>query len=279
MHQFYENNILEFGHYLQDQERSCATVQKYLRAVERFYHWLPEGKCIDKQSVICYKETLLNDHVPGGVNVILAALNGFFRFMGWQDCIVRALHIQRKVFSAPETELTRQEYLQLVKAARKKQDIRLSLLLQLMASTGIRVSEIQYLTAEALKQNRIQIHLKGKIRTILLPGKLYKKLRQYQHCHNIQTGPIFRGQNGKALDRRSIWAQMKRLCEAANVPKTKVFPHNLRHLFARTFYEVQRDITKLADVLGHSSIETTRIYLLSSGQEHQKILDGLCLVC
>lgn len=279
MHQLDKEDIAKFGTYLYNQERSRATIQKYLRTVECFYEWLPGDKLFNKEIVIRYKSYLSSHHAPGGVNVILAAVNGFLRFMGWQDCAVKSVHIQRRVFSAPEAELNKEEYQALVKAAEEKQDNRLSLILQFMASTGIRVSEIKYLTVEALERNRIQIHLKGKIRTILLPGKLCQKIRKYQHQQHIKTGPIFLNCHGKPLDRRTIWAQMKRLCESANVSKAKVFPHNLRHLFARSFYSVQKDIAKLADVLGHSSIETTRIYLISSGLEHQKLLDRLCLVC
>lgn len=279
MHRLEKENIQAFGRYLYEQERSPATVEKYLRSLERFYVWMPEEKNVDKPTVIAYKKELSKHHVPAGVNTVLAALNGFFRYMTWQDCTVRALHIQRRVFSAPETELSREEYMRLVGAAREKKDSRLALLLQLIASTGIRVSEIRYVTAEALERNRVQIQLKGKIRTILLPGKLCRKLKAYQHQRGIRSGPIFLTRTGKALDRREVWAQMKRLCNAAGVDKSKVFPHNLRHLFARTFYQAQQDIVKLADVLGHSSIETTRIYLLSSGQEHQRVLDRLRLIC
>lgn len=279
MYQLEPTAIRAFGSYLQEQERNAATVQKYLRSLERFYFWLPPDKGVDKAAVMAYKESLLESHVPGGVNTILAALNGFFRFMGWHSCHVKALHIQRRVFSDPGSELSREEYLRLVSAARKKGDTRLELLLQLMASTGIRVSEIRYVTVAALDTGRVQIRLKGKIRTILLPEKLCRKLRDYQRCQKIQEGPLFLTRNRKAMDRRDIWLQMKRLCDLAGVAKEKVFPHNLRHLFARTFYKVQKDIVKLSDLLGHSSIETTRIYLLSSGQEHQKILDSLHLIC
>lgn len=279
MYQLEPTAIRAFGSYLREQERSAATVQKYLRSLERFYFWLPPDKGVDKAAVMAYKESLLESHVPGGVNTILAALNGFFRFMGWHSCHVKALHIQRRVFSDPGSELSREEYLRLVSAARKKGDTRLELLLQLMASTGIRVSEIRYVTVAALDTGRVQIRLKGKIRTILLPKKLCRKLRDYQRRQKIQEGPLFLTRNRKAMDRRDIWLQMKRLCALAGVDKEKVFPHNLRHLFARTFYKVQKDIVKLSDLLGHSSIETTRIYLLSSGQEHQKILDSLHLIC
>lgn len=279
MHQLEPSAIREFGIYLREQERSTATIEKYLRSLEQFYSWLAPEKQVDKATTIAYKKFLLRSHVPRGVNVILAALNGFFRFMGWHSCHVNALRIQRQVFSAPDSELSRDEYLRLVAAARKKGDMRLELLLQLIASTGIRVSEVRYVTVAALKTGRVQIQLKGKIRTILLPKKLCHKLRDYQRHQNIQQGPLFITRSQRAMDRRDIWLQMKRLCILAGVAKEKVFPHNLRHLFARIFYNAQQDIVKLSDILGHSSIETTRIYLLSSGQEHQKILDSLHLLC
>lgn len=279
MYQLEPSAIQEFGIYLQAQERSAATIQKYLRSLERFYFWLPPQRGVDKATVMAYKAHLLENHTPGGVNTILAALNGFFRFMGWHSCRVKALHIQRRVFSDPNSELSREEYLRLVVAARKKGDSRLELLLQLMASTGIRVSEIRYVTVATLDTGRVLIRLKGKVRTVLLPEKLCRKLRDYQRHQKIVEGPLFLTRNLRAMDRRDIWLQMKGLCALAGVPRDKVFPHNLRHLFARSFYKAQKDIAKLADLLGHSNIETTRIYLLSSGQEHQKVLDSLHLVC
>ena len=279
MHDFHKREILKFTEYLRQQERSEATIKKYNHTLETFYCWLPEKKLVDKALAMQYKEELCKTHAPAGVNTILAALNGFFRFMGWHDCTVKALRIQRRIFSAPDEELSREEYLRLVDAAEQKRDRQLSLLLQLMASTGIRVSEIRYVTVEALGHNQVQIRLKGKIRTILLPGKLCHKLRKYQRQQKITSGPLFLSRSGNPLDRRSIWSRMKRICSAAKVKREKVYPHNLRHLFARAFYHVQKDIAKLADVLGHSSIETTRIYLLSSGQEHKKILDRLNLLC
>lgn len=279
MHKLKQTSIRRWEKYLREQERSAATITKYLRALERFDLWLPSDKMVAKAVVIAYKDALLRDHTPSGVNTILAALNGFFRYMHWADCLVKTLPIQRRVFSPPEKELTRGEYQRLVETARRKRDVRLELLLQLMASTGIRVSEIRYVTAASLAAHRVLICLKGKTRTILLPEKLCAKLRRYQHQRGIVSGPIFLTRTNRAMDRREIWAQMKALCAAANVAREKVFPHNLRHLFARTFYNAQKDIAKLADVLGHSRIETTRIYLISSGREHQAILDRLQLIC
>ena len=279
MRQICKIDIAAFLQGLAEQERSAATIDKYDRALERFWDWLPKSKTIEKTVVIQYKEILTEHYAPAGVNTTLAVLNGFFRFMGWYDCIVKPLQIQRKVFSSADKELNREEYQKLVQAAKEKEDTRMVLLLQLMASTGIRVSEIRYVTAEAVEKKSVCIHLKGKIRTILLPEKLCKKLSKYHKEKGILSGSIFVTRTGRPMDRKEIWAGMKRLCQRAGVSAQKVFPHNLRHLFARSFYAVQKDIAKLADLLGHSSIETTRIYLLSSGQEHRQILDRLCLIC
>lgn len=279
MHRMNQGNIQAYTAYLEEQERSSATIEKYQRALDRFYHWTSEGSNIDKASVIQYKEQLTQSFAPAGVNATLAALNGFFRFLGWTDCVVKPLHIQRRVFSTADKELSKEEYRRLVYAARQKKDTRMVLLLQLMASTGIRVSEVRYVTAEAIKEKTIQIQLKGKFRTILLSDQLCCLLEKYRKEQKISSGALFLTRTGRTMDRKEIWAQMKRLCRAAQVPESKVFPHNLRHLFARSFYSEQKDIAKLADLLGHSSIETTRIYLLSSGQEHRQLLDRLCLIC
>lgn len=279
MNQMQREDIQAFRQYLAEQERSAATIEKYCGALERFYNWLPEEKSVEKAAVIRYKEFLAERYAPAGVNTALAALNGFFRFLGWMECVVKPLHIQRRVFSSVDRELSREEYRRLVRAAQEKNDTRLALLLQLMASTGIRVSEIPYVTAEAVERKMICIRLKGKVRTILLPDQLCKLLRKYQTERQIGSGSLFLTRTGRTMDRKEIWAQMKRLCRRAGVSEKKVFPHNLRHLFARSFYAQQKDIAKLADLLGHSNIETTRIYLLSSGQEHRQILDRLQLIC
>lgn len=232
-----------------EQERSTATIEKYCRNVKRFRRWLPEGAGVEKSTVIRYKAGLMQQLSPAGVNAHLAALNSFFRFAGWQDCIAKPLQIQRQVFSPPEKEITREEYMRLLEAAREKSDNRLFLLLQLMASTGIRVSEIPHVTVESLQQGMVRIRLKGKVRTILMPSAICTQLERYRLSAGIVSGPIFRSTNGNALDRKNIWAQMKRLCRKAEVPESKVYPHNLRHLFARSFYREQSDIVKLADIL------------------------------
>ena len=225
------------------------------------------------RDVLCEK-----GYAPVTVNAMLTALNLFFRFLGREDCRVKTLRIQRKFFRSSERELCRREYEQLVRAAKEKGKQRLALLIETMGATGIRVSEVKYITVEAVRQSRAEIALKGKIRTILIPDQLKKKLRQYAGEKGISSGEIFITKSGKGLSRQQIWAEMKRLCPSAGILKTKVFPHNLRHLFARAFYRVCRDIVKLADVLGHSHIATTRIYLTSTGEEHARHLERLHLV-
>ena len=271
-------DIAAFGQHLYVQERSLATIEKYTHALRRFYDWLPEDKRVDKAQAIAYKSYLIENYATASVNVELAALNGFFKFRGWEACRIKPLRIQRRVFAAAEKELTRQEYERLVATAEQQSETKLSLLLQLMAATGLRVSEIQYVTVDAVQKGHAEISLKGKIRVILLPNKLCRKLKKYIRAEKITAGAVFLSKNGKPMDRKVIWAKMKQLCRAAAVAPEKVFPHNLRHLFARTFYNAQKDIAKLADLLGHSSVETTRIYLMTSGTEYQHVLDRLRLV-
>ena len=272
-------DIEAYGHDLYEKEKSPATIEKYTHALWIFYRWLPDEKQVCRETVLEYKERLIENNAPTGVNVTIAALNGFFRFMQWEEFVVKPLHIQRQVFSDKRKELSREEYQRLVSTAEQQGKGKLSLLLQLMASTGIRVSEVKYITCEAVRLGRAEIHLKGKIRVILLPGKLCRKLNKYIRTQRIQSGPVFLSKMGNPMSRKDIWAQMKQLCKMAGVPPEKVFPHNLRHLFARTFYHAQKDIAKLADILGHSSIETTRIYLLTSGAEHLRALERLRLIC
>lgn len=279
MQRFERNSIATFAEYLRQQERSQATIDKYTHALQRFYVWLPIDKCVDKQRAMEYKRELARSHAPASVNADLAALNGFFRFLGWFACVLKPMCIQRRLFCAVEKELCKEEYERLVRTAEQQGKLRLSLLLQLMASTGLRVSEVQYVTVDAIQQRCVSVHLKGKVRMILLPNKLCGKLKKFCRRMGITTGPVFVTSSGRPMSRKSIWAQMKGLCQMAGVLPAKVFPHNLRHLFARTFYRVQKDIAKLADLLGHSSVETTRIYLLSSGTEHRSALERLRLIC
>ena len=279
-----ENKIMtteqlhSFRAYLRDEERSAATVEKYLCEVTQFAAWLNNTE-VTKSAVAEWKEHLLSEgYEPSTVNGKLTALDRFFDFMGWSDCKVKHLKLQRKLFRDDSRELTREEYERLIAAAKESGRERLALLMESICGTGIRVSEVQYLTVKAARAGKAEIRLKGKVRTILIPGKLCKKLLKYAKKQKIASGEIFLTRGGKSLSRKQIWAEMKALCKKTGVAPGKVFPHNLRHLFARTFYRVCRDVAKLADVLGHSSIETTRIYLISTGAEHAKTLDMLRLV-
>ena len=271
-------HIARFREELGRLERSQATIEKYTRDLGAFFRWLPTGKEVKKETVLAYKAELCGRYAPASVNSMLAALGTFFRWAGWPECTVKPLRLQRRLFGRKERELTRAEYHRLVEAAETRGDRRLSLLLQLMAATGIRVSEVQYITVEAARQGRAEIRLKGKVRTVLLPGRLCRMLLKYAKKEKIASGQLMLARGGRPMDRRTIWAGMKRLCRAAGVEAGKVFPHNLRRLFARTFYAAQRDIARLADLLGHSSVETTRIYLISTGAEHAGILRKMRLI-
>lgn len=273
-----ENQLLAFVDHLREEERSEGTTQKYLRDVRKFLSWLQQ-RTLNKNEVSDWKAQLLSDgYAPETVNSMVVALNRFLSFIDRADCRVRTLRIQRKLFRRHERELTRSEYERLVETAGGTGKERLALLLESIAATGIRVSEVQYLTVEAAKTGRTEISLKGKIRVILLPHKLCRKLLKYAKKQKTVSGQIFLTRNRKSMSRKQIWAEMKALCKAAGIAADKVFPHNLRHLFAREFYKICRDVVKLADILGHSSIETTRIYLLSTGEEHVKQLSRLRLV-
>ena len=256
-----------FRQYLQEDEREPSTIEKYLRDVMAFGDWLGE-QAVCKEVVARWKEHLQRmGHQPATVNGKLSALNKLFSFLGWTDCRVKYLKIQRRMFRNTEKELSKDEYIRLIDTACGLGRERLALLMETICATGIRVSEVKYITVAAIQTGRADIALKGKIRTILLPGKLCRKLQKYARKKKVASGEIFLTRSGKGLSRRQIWAEMKAICKKAGVAASKVFPHNLRHLFARTFYRACRDVVKLADVLGHSSIETTRIYLVSTGSE------------
>ena len=270
--------LADYDRWLRQEERADATREKYLRSIRTFAAWLG-GAAVTKDVVTEWKAYLVQQRqAPSTINTALAALNGLFRFLGWEDCRAKFLKVQRCIFRAPERELTRAEYDRLLAAAEKSGDARLVLLMESICATGIRVSEVKYLTVEAAQCGRAEVALKGKIRTILLPAKLCRKLLKYAKKQKIARGEIFLTTGGKGMDRRQIWSAMKRLCRKAGVAPSKVFPHNLRHLFATAYYRVYRDIVKLADMLGHSSIETTRIYLVESGAEHQRQRDRLGLI-
>ena len=270
--------ILAFHQFLREDEREPATIQKYLRDVRAFAEWL-DGQPVTKEQVTHWKEHLQKSGCqPVTVNGKLSAVNKFFSFLGWTDCRVKHLKIQRKIFRSTEKELTKEDYTRLVETARGLGRERLALLIETICATGIRVSEVKYITVEAAQEGQTTVALKGKLRTILLPGKLCRKLLKYARKRKIASGEIFLTRGERSLSRRQIWAEMKALCAKAGVERSRVFPHNLRHLFARTFYRACRDVVKLADVLGHSSIETTRIYLISTGAEHARQLERLGLV-
>ena len=267
-----------FQQHLAEEERELGTIEKYMREVKKFALWQGRRK-VTKETVSEWKEQLRQSgYKPETVNGKLSAVNKFLSCMGWGECCVKYLKIQRRLFRSTGRELTKDEYTRLVETAQGLGKTRLALLIETICATGIRVSEVKYITAEALRAGRADISLKGKIRTVLLPGKLCRKLQKYAKKQKITSGEVFLTRSGKGISRRQIWAEMKGLCKDAGVAPTKVFPHNLRHLFARTFYRVSRDVAKLADVLGHSSIETTRIYLISTGAEHVRQLERLGLI-
>ena len=277
-YQFPNHVMKRFARHLRQEERSPGTVAKYLRDVSAFAHWLGSAP-VTKELATGWKEHLRTQgYAPTTINSMLAAINGLFHFLGWDECRVKFLKVQRRLFRDAGRELTRPEYDRLLETARERGQERLALLMETICATGIRVSEVRYITMEAAQRGRAEISLKGKIRTILLPGKLCRKLMKYANKQKIASGEIFLTRSGKRLSRKQIWAEMKAVCDLAGVAKTKVFPHNLRHLFARVFYQACRDVARLADVLGHSSIETTRIYLISTGSEHIKTLERLRLV-
>lgn len=258
-------------------ERAVGTIQKYRRDLAAFARWIG-GAAVTKETAARWKTHLLErGYKPETINSKLSAINGFLRFMDWH-IKVKFLKIQRQLFRDPARELTREEYTRLLTTARENRQERLALIMETLCATGIRISELRYITVEAAKDGRATISLKGKIRTILLPTKLYRKLQKYARKQKIASGAIFHTKSGKPISRRQVWYELKRLCRAAGVEPGKVFPHNLRHLFATTFYRACKDIARLADVLGHSSIETTRIYLAVSGAEQARQLDKLGLV-
>lgn len=270
--------IAFFERYLRQEERSAATIEKYLREIGKFSMWLG-GRELSKDLVAQWKSHLLEQgYHPSTINGKLTALDRFLAHCGRKDCQVKHLKVQRRLFRESSRDLTKGEYGQLIAAADARGKERLALLIETICATGIRVSEVCYITLEAAECGRTEISLKGKIRTILLPGKLCRKLQKYAQKNKIASGALFCTKSGRSLSRKQIWAEMKGICAAAGVESSKVFPHNLRHLFARCFYQTCRDVAKLADTLGHSSIETTRIYLISTGAEHARTLEQMRLV-
>ena len=269
--------IKNFKNHLYEEERSENTIEKYMRDVRFFREWLG-GREVDKSVVLKYKKKLCERYAPKSVNSILSSLNALFMFMNWYDLKVKTLKIQRRIFADKDKELTKAEYERLLLAARRKGNRKLFLLMQTICSTGIRVSELRFVTLSAVKCGQADIDCKGKTRIVIIPEALCNILRKYAKEQKITSGSIFVSKNGKPLDRSNIWKLMKSLCEDAGVSKEKVFPHNLRHLFARTYYSIEKDIARLADILGHSSIETTRIYIMENSDIHRKQIQKLGLL-
>ena len=258
------------------EEKSAATIEKYLRDAGAFLAY-SVGLKITKEHTVSYKRSLLEQgYAIRSINSMLASINKLLDFLGWSDCKVKNLRCQRQTYCAEDKELTKAEYLRLLEASQHQEQ--LNLVIQTICGTGIRVSELKFFTVEAIRRGEVTVQCKSKTRTILVPGKLKKLLLNYTKRCGIQGGIIFVTRTGKPLDRSNIWAQMKRLCQAAGVKPSKVFPHNLRKLFARTFYGIEKDIAKLADILGHSSIDTTRIYIMTTGTEHRRKIERLGLV-
>lgn len=270
------NDIQEFAQYLEHEEKSEATVSKYLRDVVGFMTF-SEGEPLNKELVLAYKKHLIEqDYAVNSINSMLASVNAFLEFLGLREFKVKNIRTQRQTYCSQDKELTKAEYLRLLDASKGNEQ--LNLVIQTICGTGIRVSELRYFTVDAVRRGEITVDCKNKTRTILVPGKLKKLLLNFAKQRKITDGAIFVTRSGASLNRSNIWAAMKRLCETAGVKATKVFPHNLRKLFARTFYGIEKDIAKLADILGHSSINTTRIYIMTTGTEHLRRIERLGLV-
>lgn len=271
------DSVEKFKNYLINEEKASATLEKYMRDIKTFLDWT-SGIEITKQKVIEYKEYLTEKFAPASVNSILSSLNSFFEFNNCHEIKVKMLKIQKQIFAQKDKELSKAEYERLLNAAKAKSNERLYMLMQTICSSGIRVSELKYITVEAIERREATISCKGKMRIVILPRDLCRMLTKYAKTRNITSGPVFVTRTGKPLDRSTIWKMMKTLCESAKVSADKVFPHNLRHLFARTFYKLQKDIVRLADILGHSSVNTTRIYTMETGEVHRRQIQKLGLL-
>ncbi len=269
--------IEDFRKNLELQEKSTSTIEKYIRDVKAFSVYA-ENSAITKEKVIAYKKYLRKNYAVRSVNSMLASINSLFNSLEWHDLKVKSLKLQQQVFCSEDRELTKAEYARLCKTAKRKKNKRLNLILQTICGTGIRVSELQYITVEAAKQGEAVVNCKAKTRSVFIVKELKQKLLRYAAEQNIKSGMIFVTRTGKLISRTNIWREMKALCVEANVNPEKVFPHNLRHLFARVFYGIEKDIAKLADILGHSSINTTRIYIISTGTEHRKRMENMHLI-
>lgn len=271
-----EKHIKKFENYLIEEEKSTATIEKYLRDVNAFFAF--SGSEIDKNTVIAYKNKITSEYAPRSVNSMLASLNAFFSFLGLNELKVKALKLQQQIYCPEEKELTKAEYVRLCRTAERNGDKKLSLIIQTICGTGIRVSELKFITVETVKSGEAIVNCKGKRRTVFIVKELQKKLLRYIREQSIKSGSVFVTRTGNPVSRTNIWRKMKNLCTEAGVNPSKVFPHNLRHLFARVFYALEKDIAKLADILGHSSINTTRIYIVSTGTEHKQRMARMKLI-
>ena len=270
--------IINYKHFLICEEKSVNTIKKYIRDVNRFLDFVGNRE-LSKEVTIEYKNHLISkEYEFSSINSMLASINTYFRFVERRDCIVKSICVQRKPYCNEEKELTRQDYVRLIDTTRKQGNKRLELIIQTICSTGIRVGELKYITVEAVKMGEARVALKGKVRYVFFVRKLRQKLLEYIKCMKIKSGPIFLTSTGKLLDRTNVWREMKKLSIYAGVRPEKIFPHNLRHLFARIFYSMEKDIVKLADLLGHSSINTTRVYIISTGYEHRKRMENMKLI-
>ena len=279
-HHMDEHIIRLFGERLYSLEKSEATIDKYLRDVNTFWKWLGDDDLVDKNKVILYKQALKEKYKLSSANSMLSAINTFFKVMDWTECRVMTFKVQRTTYRNGEKELTVEEYRRLLQAAKDKRKSMLWMIMQTIAGTGIRVSELSFITVESLNTRRAHVSLKGKTREVLIPAELCKKLRAYCRQRNITSGSIFVTRSGNPIDRSDVLHRMKELSESAGVDKGKIFPHNLRHLFAVTYYDTEKDIVRLADLLGHVNINTTRIYTLISCETQLNMLDkvGMTLI-
>jgi len=268
----------EYEEYLRQEEKSSATIEKYLRDIRHLCTYLAGKKELNKEVIIGYKTYLMTCYAFSSVNSMLTAVNGYLVFIRQEECRVKLLKRQKKSFCEENQELTREEYMRLLEVARQRKSSRMYFILQTICATGIRIGELAYFTVQALRKRKVEVYNKGKSRVILIPSKLRNSLLKYAKKQGIKEGSIFITKKKNPVNRSNIWTEMKQLCKEAKVVAEKVFPHNLRHLFARTYYGARKDVMKLADLLGHSSVETTRLYILTTGKEHERQISelGLC---
>lgn len=272
-----ETMFQNFSNYLKENERTDATIHKYLHDIGCFSLYANENE-INKDMVLAYKADLAKKYAISSANSMIASLNTFFKFMEWNDLCIRQYKVQKNVYCNEEKEISKSDYMKLLSVATEKKKERLNLLIQTICGTGIRVSELSAITIEAVRNGEAIISCKGKTRKVFIVSKLRKKLLKYAMKARIHSGAIFITRTGKPMDRSNIWREMKKLCKEANISEEKIFPHNLRHLFARTFYNMDKDIAKLSDILGHTSINTTRVYIISTGAEHRRQMENMRLI-